>query len=131
MQEVRDWINAELDGGFFHKSSEDTAVSKAYGQIQTWVASQTVDVPAKGNATRTEPKYAAGAINDFQSGADGWLIAYAMVHSCVVVNHERDDAKCRSKVLIPIVARAMNVESINSFEMLERIGAKFSFSAGR
>lgn len=78
-------------------------------------------------------KYEKSKADEFLAGADLWLIAYAKVHNAVVVTQEAPsgkldvgkDGKIGSKVKIPDVCRAFEVECIDTFEMLRRL--KFQF----
>jgi Domain of unknown function (DUF4411) len=62
---------------------------------------------------------------DFAKGADGWLIAYARIHSRIVVTHEARNPAKTTKVPIPNVCDAFDVQPINTFEMLRRLGVAF------
>ena len=61
----------------------------------------------------------------FLSGADPWLIAHAIHGKGIVVTHEsakRPDAKTAR---IPDVCDAFKVPCIDTYEMLDRLGADF------
>jgi|SRR5215467_2078800 len=61
----------------------------------------------------------------FLSGADPWLIAHSIHSKGVVVTHEsarRPDAKVAR---IPDVCHAFKVPCIDTYEMLDRLGADF------
>ncbi len=61
---------------------------------------------------------------DFLSGADPWLIAHAKAHGGVVVTMEvRAPTSRRPK--IPDVCDHFGVTTMNLFEMLRRLGARF------
>lgn len=61
---------------------------------------------------------------EFLAGADGWVIAYAMHFGGTVVTQEARSRK--KKVRIPPICQVLNVSCIDTFLMLDRMGAKFS-----
>lgn len=77
------------------------------------------------NWARNESQFKPAAIDRFAEVADGWLVAYAQVHSAVVVTHERFAADAKSRVLIPNVCKQFNVDYLNTFEMLRQLGVQF------
>jgi len=70
-----------------------------------------------------------GAMEDFLSGADPWLIAKAMVTNAVIVTHEAYNPEIRRKFLIPNVCQHFNVTYINAFELLHALEAEFALAA--
>ena len=66
---------------------------------------------------------------DFASVADGWLVAYASVHSAVVVTHEADRPHARKRVHIPNVCQQFNVPYLNTFDMLRQLGVRFELAS--
>lgn len=71
------------------------------------------------------PTMKAGALDEFLGGADPWLIAKAMAHGHTVVTHERLNFAATRKFLIPNVCHHYGVECINTFDMLDRLNARF------
>ena len=63
---------------------------------------------------------------DFATGADGWLVAYALSKRRIVVTHEVLDPGIRRKVPIPNVCEAFGVSYLDTFEMLRQLGVRFS-----
>jgi len=59
-----------------------------------------------------------GAVEDFLSGADPWLIAQAMATNATVVTHERHHADVVKKFLIPNVCDVFGVAWMNTFDLL-------------
>jgi Domain of unknown function (DUF4411) len=59
------------------------------------------------------------------SGADPWLIAHANNTKGVVVSHESNRHPNAKKVRIPDVCAALGVSCIDTYEMLDRLGAEF------
>lgn len=70
-----------------------------------------------------------GALDEFLAGADPWLIAKAMTIQAKVVTHERLNLAARRKFLIPNVCRAMGVECLDTFEVLNALQARFILQA--
>lgn len=63
---------------------------------------------------------------DFASGADGWLIAFAIVKDYVLVTHEVYSKDSKSSVKIPNVCRAFNDKTyIDTFKILRELGVQF------
>ena len=88
----------------------DTGDGKTYeslGLLSTWAT----------------PNYAPAAQTKFFSGADFPLVGYAHAHGCTVVTQEKYADGFEIK--IPKACRALDVPCINTFELLEREGAKF------
>ncbi len=94
----------------FVPSSEQPVVD-AYRDIMAWVYGQ--------------PQFKQTGIRDFAAGADGWLVAYAQVHTITLVTQEAYDPKIRKKVPIPNVCQQFNVDYLNTFEMLRQLGVQF------
>lgn len=59
------------------------------------------------------------------SGGDPWVIAHAMSEGAVVVTKESYEDKSPIKVRIPNVCENMDVEWIDEFEFLRRVGVSF------
>ncbi|NRR34330.1 DUF4411 family protein [Oxalobacteraceae bacterium] len=70
-----------------------------------------------------------GAVEEFLSGADPWLIAKAMTTKATVVTHEAFHADVKRKFLIPNICRHFGVSWINTFEMLDTLEARFVLPA--
>ena len=88
-------------------------------------SSQSVQVQFRKIADHVMANYGEAQVAEFLGGADPWLIAHALDTGGIVVTHEsavRPDAK---RILIPNVCAAFGVSCINTYEMLERLNAKF------
>ncbi len=72
-------------------------------------------------AARMKP----GALDEFLSGADPWLIAKAMTTGATLVTHESLNPEVKRKFLIPNLCKHFNVPYINTFDMLHTLGAQF------
>ena len=71
-----------------------------------------------------------GAVEDFLSGADPWLIAKAMATGATVVTHERHHADVVKKFLIPNVCDVFSVAWMNTFDLLYKLEARFVLPGG-
>lgn len=67
----------------------------------------------------------AGALDEFLSGADPWLIAKAMTTNATVVTHEQLNLAARRKFLIPNVCKHFGVPFVDTFELLNALEARF------
>ncbi len=67
------WVTNEVPTTFFHDSNADD-VSAAFADVMLWV--------------QTNARYFDRAKAKFATEADGWLVAYSMVHRTVVVTNE-------------------------------------------
>ena len=69
-------------------------------------------------------KYIAPAIADFFSGADAYIVAFALAHNYTVVTLETaSDSK--KKLKIPDACRGLGVQCINTYEMLRIEAVRF------
>lgn len=66
-----------------------------------------------------------GALESFLAKADPWLIAKAQVMGATVVTHEQRDPANRRKFLIPNVCDHFGVKTMDTFELLGQLEAKF------
>jgi|UniRef100_A0A7C3AQ22 hypothetical protein len=57
----------------------------------------------------------------FANKADGWIVAYAVAYSAIVVTHEKSVSETSQKIKIPDVCHQFNVECIRLVEMLRRL----------
>ena len=115
-----DWVQRELSrrkdelatwaaGPFAHAftTTADQDVVDAYRDVMIWASSQN--------------QFLAGAISDFASGADGWLVAYAKAKGRIVVTQEVGRPDARRKVPIPNVCQAFGLPCVDTFTMLRRL----------
>lgn len=108
--DLAEWVESNFNNAF--ASTDEDDVIQAFGQIMAWVQAQ--------------GQFFDAAKADFASGADGWLVAYAKVKGCVVVTQEVLDPVVRRKVPIPNVCQPYGVSYVDTFEMLRRLGVRFS-----
>ena len=106
---LKNWVINKLPAEFF-LSTEDTGISKTYGDTLAWVMAQPFSAAAKAEYARE---------------ADGWLIAYAKSKGFALVTHEVLAPDVKRKVPIPNVCKQFGVRCINTFEMLRELNTSF------
>lgn len=107
---MRNGVKGDFDFGF--DSTDEVGIIESYGEIVNWVQSQN--------------QFTDAAKAEFARGADGWLVAYARVKGSIAVTQEVLAPEAKIKVKIPNVCQAFNVPYIDTFEMLRRLGVKWS-----
>ena len=65
----------------------------------------------------------------FATEADGWLVAYSMVHGTTVVTNEQPSPESRKRVLLPDVFAQFKVSAKDTFTMLRSLAVKFDLRA--
>lgn len=109
-EDLVQWVKCQLPAAFFLETGEE-AVLDAYGRIMLWV--------------QRNPQYFDSAKAKFATGADGWLVAHAMVHGVTVVTNEQSEPAARREIKLPDVCIQFNVTHRNTFEMLTALGARY------
>jgi len=108
------WVKRSMPVSFFWPTV-DAATGEQFGRMVAWAQSQ--------------KQFHPEAKAEFAAGNDGWLVAYAKVHACVLVTHEVYAPGVRNRVKIPNVCKAFDVVCVNTFDMLETLGARFVLGA--
>lgn len=91
----------------------DEATQTAFAQVAAHVAS-------------LAPHMKPGAVDEFLSGADPWLIAKAMTTpDCVLVTHEQHNPQMKRKFSIPNVCQPFGVKCLDTFAVLTATSARF------
>ena len=109
--QLAEWAKGDFDFGF--DSTDEVDVIELYSEIVNWVQSQN--------------QFTGAAKAEFARGADGWLVAYARVKGSIVVTQEvLAPPEAKIKVKIPNVCQAFNLPYVDTFEMLRRLGVKWS-----
>lgn len=136
---IWDWLDKEQALGH-HASVEPIydELERGRDELADWVKDRdnpgwflpVSDVPTQTTFVRIAEWVVAGPFKDqgkeeFLSGADPWLIAKALTMGGMVVTHERFEAESRRRIPIPNVCRAFGVQTINTFELIQRSGVKF------
>lgn len=109
--ELVQWVSSEVPAGFFLDVDEQ-AVVDVYADIALWVQRNT--------------QFTDGAKAKFASGADGWLVAYAMTRGDVVVTNEQPAPLSRTSIKIPDICTTFSVSYVNTFEFLRMIGVQLN-----
>jgi hypothetical protein len=109
------WVKKEVPKGFFHDSNSNQ-ISAAFADIMLWVQQST--------------QYFDRAKAKFATEADGWLVAYSMVHGTVVVTNEQPRPGSRNRVLLPDVCGQFNVNYKDTFVMLRELSIQFDIVGG-
>lgn len=94
-------------------STREEAIYTRYAEIMTWVNRQEFSERAKA---------------EFARGADGWLVAYVLVHGGLLVTHEKPVIQVKNRVPIPNVCNHFNVEYLNTFSMLRELEIVFRWA---
>lgn len=108
------WVEKSVPKSFFH-SCGDQKVVDAFGQIMLWA--------------QRHSRYTDAAKAKFASGADGWLVAYGMVHRYTVVTNEERAPDSLKSIKLPDVCDAFRVETEGVFMMLEQVSIQFHFTS--
>ena len=106
------WVKNEVPSAFFMSTSEE-AVANAYGQVMLWV--------------QRNAQYFDQAKAKFATEADGWLVAYAMVHGVTVITNEQPRPQSRNRILLPDVCAQFNVTYEDTFAMLSALAVRYEW----
>lgn len=98
-------------------SSNEKAVLNAYRDVIAWVSNN--------------PQFHRGARDEFARKADGWLVAFALVHNLTLVTQEVRNPDIKKRVPIPNVCDHFKVEYVNTFEMLRHLGVRFELESSQ
>ena len=105
-----DWISEWADD---HKqlfmSTERNDVGEVYGRIQEWASRQ---------------DYKPVALDRLGRGADGWLVAYAVVEDLRVVTNEVAEPQNRRNVKIPDICKEFGVDCVNMLGLMRNLGIR-------
>ena len=104
------WVKNEVPRSFFHDSDAGD-VSAAFTEVMLWV--------------QRNGQYFDRAKAKFATEADGWLVAYSIVHGTVVVTNEQPRPDSRNRVLLPDVCGQFQVPYKDTFVMLRELVVRF------
>jgi hypothetical protein len=97
-----------MDKGFFIEDIKDAQVMQQYAQVMQWATTNThYRQQAKDEFARFEV-------------ADAFLIATAKAYNYTIVTHELSNTQSKRRILIPDAANAMQVKSIQIYDLLSR-----------
>ena len=111
--DLSEWAKDPAREGLFADTTEQ-AVSDAYRRVIDWV--------------EQNPQFQPQAKSEFAAGADGWLVAYAIVYKNVLVTHEAPRPDAERTVPIPNVCEKFGVCYMNTFEMLRQLQVTFDWN---
>ena len=109
---LADWA-VSVASDLFTSSTEESLVDE-YENVMAWVNGST--------------QFLDHAKADFASGADGWLVAYSLVHGRTLVTQEAFNPMIRKRIPLPNVCREFSVETANTFKMLRELDAAFGWT---
>lgn len=104
------WVKNQLPPAFFMETDEE-AVINAYREIMLWVA--------------RNPQFFDQAKAKFATEADGWLVAYAIIHGVTVITNEQPRPQARNRILLPDVCTQFNVIYKDTISMLKELGVRY------
>lgn len=111
-EDLVQWVKEQLPPAFFVDTDEE-AVTDAYGQVMLWV--------------QRNPQYFDQAKAKFATEADGWLVAYAMVHGVTVITNEQPRPQSRNRILLPDVCSQFKVTYKDTFAMLHELAVRYEW----
>ena len=95
----------------FFEPVDTSEIVEAYTEIMLWI--------------QRHQTYLDQAKAKFATGADSWLVAYAIRRNATVVTNERPASESRRDIKLPNVCDAFEVRYTNVFDMLRRLRVKF------
>lgn len=111
-EDLYQWVERQLPVGFF-RSTHDEAVISAYTKVMLNI--------------QRNAQYVDHAKAKFATEADGWLVAYAMVHKLTVITNEQPRPQSRNRVLLPDVCTEFNVTYKHTVEMLKELAVRYEW----
>lgn len=132
-----DWLDQQNKAGMMYSvQAVKEELARGDDRLAQWAKDRDgvfflpVDERTSGAMAAVSGWVQAGDFRDdakrvFLAGADPWLIAHALAHNHIVVTHEVHVDGQRSKVKIPTVCRALNVQCMRTFEMLRGERVRF------
>lgn len=112
-EDLVQWVRNEVPKEFF-LPADTNEVAHVYTEIMLWV--------------QRHPNYFDHAKAKFATGADGWLVAYALVHGATVVTNEQPAPASKKDVKLPDVCDQFEVPRENLFNMLRALSARFDWT---
>ena len=115
-EDLVQWVRNEVPEPFFDDSNSGD-VSTAFAEVMLWV--------------QRNGQYFDRAKAKFATEADGWLVAYSMVHGTVIVTNEQPRPESRNRVLLPDVCVQFQVPYKDTFVMLRDLAIRFDLAGAR
>ena len=110
--DLSDWVAASLGKEFFNVTGAAPVIA-CFSEMMRWV--------------NGHKRFLPPAKKEFAEVADGWLAAFAKVNGFALVTHESLKPDRKNKVSIPDVCQAFGVNYCDTFAMLRRLGAQFTW----
>lgn len=107
--ELVDWVSHASRGLLV--PAQDQCTEPVYEKVIDWV--------------KKNQQFLPGAKKNFAKGADGWLVAYAMVYGITVTTNEAYKQNKKNSVQIPNVCKEFGVQCMNKCDMLNNLKASF------
>jgi len=111
-EDLVQWVKNEVPSAFFIETGEQS-VASSYGKVMLWV--------------QRNPQYFDQAKAKFATEADGWLVAYAMIHGVTVITNEQPRPQSRNRILLPDVCNQFNVTYKDTFAMLHELAVRYEW----
>lgn len=108
------WVKEQAPDEFF-AGTNDTAVVEAFKRVMTWV--------------QRSSQYYDYAKVKFATGADGWLVAYAMVNNVTVVTIEQPAPDSKREIKLPDVCAQFDVPYTDTFSLLTDLRVRYEWKA--
>lgn len=112
-EDLVQWVGSQVPDGFFLDSNGED-VSAAFADVMLWV--------------QRSAQFYDRAKAKFATEADGWLVAYSIVHGTHVVTNEQPRPDSRNRVLLPDVCTQFHVPYKDTFAMLRDLGIRFGLT---
>lgn len=111
-EDLVQWVKNGLPADFFLDTAEPEVVA-AFGEVMLWV--------------QRSPQYFDRAKAEFATKADGWLVAYAMVHGRCVATNEQPNPDSRKEVKLPDVCTQFGVAYEDTFAMIRALQVRYEY----
>ena len=108
------WISGQVPSTFFLDVDEDQVTAR-FTEVMLW--------------SQRHTRYSDAAKAKFATGADGWLVAYGMVHGAIVVTNEQPRPDAIRDIKLPDVCNQFKVRVSNTFMMLRDLGVQLDLRA--
>jgi hypothetical protein len=108
-EDLVQWIKKHVPDKFFLDVDEG-GVPDVYTEIMMWA--------------QRHARFLDRAKAKFATGADGWLVAYAKVHDCVVITNEQPAPDSKTEIKLPDVCTQFNVPYKDTFTMLRELSIR-------
>jgi hypothetical protein len=112
-EDLVQWVANEVPAAFFLDSNAGD-VTSAFADVMLWI--------------QRNGQYFDRAKAKFATEADGWLVAYSLVHGTVVVTNEQPRPESRNRVLLPDVCVQFKVAYKDTFVMMRDLAIRLDLA---